>query len=104
MAIVAAFALVSALSQRSLVAAMIACPITLGPIVAHALTSTWSAVLAGLLSALFWALLAIFVVNPFILRLYGSYQDIDAYSPYLYSAVILSSIVGGYLGARVSLY
>ena len=107
---VAAIAAVLASFQLHLFLAMAVCPFVFGPLVAHSFAPTRSAVLAGLFSAIFWTILfGVFAVGFYVLKTASFYPHlIHDGDPNILIAIItlavsvLTSVIGGYIGARVA--
>ena len=85
------------------------CPFLIGPIVAHSISPTPSSVTAGLFSALFWSFLIGYFVYMFLSISWGPPRD-TAVMPLpekqigisVFFIAVLTNIVVGYLGARIS--
>ena len=103
--LVTASAVLFAICPLSYWFAVISCPLLVGPIVAHAISPSLRSVFAGMFSASFWSALNCAVVGVTAI---GSYQYSGGRTTtgtpeiWLLSITLLSSIIGGYLGARIS--
>ena len=110
MLFVAAIAAVLASFQIHLFLAMAVCPFAFGPLVAHSFVPTRSAIVTGLFSAVFWTiLLGFFAIGFYVLKTASFHPHlVRDDEPHISIAVItlavpvLTSIVGGYIGARIA--
>lgn len=102
LALVTVVSVVCALTQYSVLAAMFACPFTVGPTIAHAFLPTRSALFAGALSSIYWTFLVTLPVYPLTHLVFVGFDARLELTPWLISIPLFSSIMGGYLGARVA--
>lgn len=107
---VAGIAAVMAAFQQNLSLAIVICPFAFDPVVAHSFCPTRSAVFAGLFSAIFWTILLGFYAVGFYTLMTTSFYPHQVRDDVPHIAVtiitlavpVLTSIIGGYVGARIT--
>ena len=104
---VSAACVVLAIFQFSPAIAIAFCPLAIAPPVSHAVSPTRSAIVAGLISAIFWTLLFLIISLLAVFRLGSAYSGdgwLSAKTIAFGALVVtfISTLAGGYLGGRTS--
>ena len=107
--LVASLCVVLSLFQFSRSLGIVAALMAIAPPISHSVSPTRSAVISGLVAAIFWifVILVVFFVAVFRVNLFASMDGKEAADAIAYwglSLVVGASLLGGYLGGRTSGY